>query len=119
MRAGGSRLQKAGKEKRNSDRKPSERKTIEMPSHGAERGGKKLPSDIGSRLRHLTHDLSNSLETINQACYLLAKTRLDTNGKKWHSMIDAAALAAVRINRSIREILRSESAKPTSRRRAS
>ena len=80
---------------------------------------KKPADDVNTRLRHLAHDLSNSLETILQACYLLAQTRLDSKGKKWQQAIESAADDAARINRSIREILRGEQEKTAIRRRAS
>ena len=66
------------------------------------------PEDATLRLRSLAHDLSNSLETILQASYLLAQAKLDANGKKWTLLIDTAAQDAARINREIREILRSQ-----------
>lgn len=61
------------------------------------------------RLRTLAHDLSNSIETVMQASYLLAQAKLDDNNKKWVELIDNAARDAARINREIREILRSQS----------
>jgi signal transduction histidine kinase len=80
---------------------------------------KKIAEDANTRLRHLAHDLSNSLETILQASYLLARTKLDSNGKKWHQTIETAAQEAARINRGIRELVRGEQEKPAQRRRAS
>ena len=69
----------------------------------------RLPADVVSNLRALAHGLSNSLETILQAAYLLDQSKLDTNGKKWTQLIDTAAQDAARTNREIREILRSQS----------
>jgi hypothetical protein len=69
----------------------------------------KLPADSIANLRKLTHDLSNSLETILQAAYLLGEVQLDGPQKKWARMIDAAARDAARINREIRAILKSQS----------
>jgi len=69
----------------------------------------KLPEDVTSHLRRLAHDLSNSIETILQAAYLLGQAKLDANSKKWSQLIDTAAQDAARINREIREILRSQS----------
>jgi len=60
-------------------------------------------------LRHLAHDLSNSLETIVQAAYLLEQAKLDEKARKWTKLIDTAAKDAVRLNRQIREILKSQS----------
>lgn len=68
-----------------------------------------LPADVVSNLRTLAHGLSNSLETIMQAAYLLDQSKLDSNGKKWTQLIDTAAQDAARTNREIREILRSHS----------
>jgi signal transduction histidine kinase len=69
----------------------------------------KLPEDVTQNLRRLAHDLSNSIETILQAAYLLGQAKLDANSKKWAQLIDTAAQDAARINREIREILRSQS----------
>lgn len=60
-------------------------------------------------LRGLAHDLSNSLETILQAAYLLGQAKLDDNSKKWAKLIDTATKDAVRLNCQIREILKSPS----------
>jgi len=67
------------------------------------------PSETVSELRTLSHDLSNSIETIMQASYLLAQVKLDDNNRKWLELIDKAAQEAARINREIREILRAQS----------
>jgi signal transduction histidine kinase len=69
----------------------------------------KLADDITRRLRTLTHDLSNSLETIVQAAYLLGQAKLDAKSKQWVQMMDSAAQDAARVNREMREILRSQS----------
>lgn len=69
---------------------------------------KKLPSDTVTQLRTLAHDLSNSIETIMQASYLLAQAKLDENNQKWLDLIDKASQDAARINREIREILRAQ-----------
>ncbi len=69
---------------------------------------RELPKETRIRLRALAHDLSNSLETILQAAYLLGQTRLDTHNRKWVEMIDSASKDAARLNREIREILKSQ-----------
>jgi signal transduction histidine kinase len=69
----------------------------------------KLPENVTLRLRALAHDLSNSIETILQASYLLGQAKLDPHSKKWAHLIDTATQDAARINREIREILRSQS----------
>ena len=69
---------------------------------------RKLSREVTAELRHLAHDLSNSIETIMQAGYLLGQTKLDANGKRWARMIESAVEDAARINRGIREILRNQ-----------
>lgn len=69
----------------------------------------KIPPEINTKLRTLAHDLSNSIETVMQASYLLAQAKLDDTNKKWVELIDNAAREAAKINREIREILRSQS----------
>jgi hypothetical protein len=54
---------------------------------------KKVPPETVAKLRTLSHDLSNYIETIMQASYLLAQATQD----------------AARVNREIREILRAQS----------
>lgn len=69
----------------------------------------KIPPEISTKLRSLAHDLSNSIETVMQASYLLAQANLDETSKKWLELIDNASRDAARINREIREVLRSSS----------
>src|ERR1022692_5299795 len=52
---------------------------------------KKLQSETITKLRILSHDLSNYIETIMQASYLLAQAKLDENNKKWLDLVDKAA----------------------------
>jgi len=67
------------------------------------------PPDLVANLRSLAHELSNSLETILQAAYLLQEAKLDGKNKRWAQAVDDAARDAARINREIRKILNSES----------
>lgn len=69
----------------------------------------KIAPELSTKLRALAHDLSNSIETIMQASYLLAQSSLDDTSKKWVGLIDSATRDAARINREIREILRTHS----------
>ena len=78
------------------------------PQPGMEPAAKISP-ELSAKLRALAHDLSNSIETIMQASYLLTQAKLDENSKKWVSLIDTATRDAARINREIREILRNHS----------
>jgi signal transduction histidine kinase len=67
----------------------------------------KPDEDEIAHLRVLAHDLSNSLETILQATYLLQQAKIEGDGRRWVEMIDTASQDAVRINREIRKSLRS------------
>jgi hypothetical protein len=68
-----------------------------------------MAADVVTKLRSLAHDLSNAIETVMQASYLLAQAPLDDTNKRWVSLIDNATQEAARINREIREILRAQS----------
>jgi len=68
----------------------------------------KTPAEINTDLRTLAHDLSNAIETIMQATYLLGTAQIDDNAKKWLELIDKASRDAARINRDIREHLRAQ-----------
>jgi signal transduction histidine kinase len=72
----------------------------------------KIPLPISKELRTLAHDLSNSIETIMQATYLLSQVKLDDANKRWLDLIDQATRDAAKINRQIREVLRSQSQEP-------
>jgi hypothetical protein len=73
-----------------------------------EEEAKKLPQDTVATLRRLSHDLSNAIENVMQACYLLSQSRLDDQNAKWLALINSSAEDAARMNREIREILRSQ-----------
>src|SRR5258708_5635484 len=67
----------------------------------------RIPPEISTQLRAVAHDLANSLETITQASYLLANMQIDDSARRWAQMIDQASRDAIRLNRQLREILRS------------
>ena len=77
-----------------------------MSAHPKMDSTAKIPAEINTKLRALAHDLSNSVETIMQASYLLAQSKLDEDTKKWADLIDKASRDCAKINREIREILR-------------
>jgi hypothetical protein len=68
----------------------------------------KIPAEIVRELRSIAHDLSNSLETILQATYLVSQTELPESTRRWMEMMDQASQEAVMLNRRLREILRSQ-----------
>jgi signal transduction histidine kinase len=78
------------------------------PQTGMEQS--QMSPEMNTKLRSLAHDLSNSIETVMQASYLLAQAKLDDTNKKWLELIDNAARDAARINREIRELLRGKAA---------
>jgi len=67
----------------------------------------KIPVEINTRLRALAHDLSNSVETIMQASYLLTQAKLDEDSRRWAELIDKASRDCAKINREIRDVLKS------------
>jgi signal transduction histidine kinase len=60
-----------------------------------------------AHLRTLAHDLSNALEAILQASYLLSRGKLESESKRWAELIESSSHEAARINREIRKALRS------------
>ena len=70
---------------------------------------KKLADDTVTTLRSLSHDLSKAIENVMQASYLLYQSKLDAQNQKWLTLINSATEEAARINREIREILRTHS----------
>jgi hypothetical protein len=72
-----------------------------------EHESKELAGETIVHLRTLAHDLSNAIENVMQGSYLLAQSKLDDQSQRWLKLIDQAAQEAARINRDIREILRS------------
>jgi len=80
-----------------------------MSSRAKEQSPEKIPVEISSKLRALAHDLSNSIETIMQASYLLAQAKLNDDAKKWADLIEKGGRDCAKINREIRDILRANS----------
>jgi nitrogen-specific signal transduction histidine kinase len=69
----------------------------------------KIPAELARELRMLAHDLSNSLETIVQATYLISQAAPPENLRRWVELIDQASQDAVKINHKLRQVLRSHS----------
>ena len=68
----------------------------------------RIPSELVTRLRSLGHELSNAIESVMQAAYLLGHAELDEDTKKWVAIVHNAAQDAARINREFRSIVRSQ-----------
>jgi hypothetical protein len=69
----------------------------------------KIPEELAKELRSQAHDLSNALETIVQATYLISQSKPPENLRRWVELIDQASQEAVRINQKLRQILHSKS----------
>jgi nitrogen-specific signal transduction histidine kinase len=69
----------------------------------------KIPPELAKQLREVAHDLSNALEAIVQATYLLSQANPPENTRRWVQLIDQSSQEAVRLNQKLREILRSQS----------
>lgn len=65
-----------------------------------------LVQDNTRHLRNLSHELSNALDTVLQASYLLEQSKLSPSTRNWVKMISNAAQDAAAHNREIREVLR-------------
>ncbi|MFZ3264558.1 MAG: hypothetical protein WA172_11210 [Terriglobales bacterium] len=66
----------------------------------------KIPTEVARELRAMAHDLSNALETIVQATYLITQAGPPEHSRRWVQLIDQASQDAVRINNKLREIMR-------------
>jgi hypothetical protein len=66
---------------------------------------KKISAETAKELRILTHDLSNALETIVQATYLITESGPPENMCRWIEFIDRASQEAVAINQKLRQVL--------------
>ncbi|HKM46766.1 MAG TPA: hypothetical protein VJX69_04230 [Terriglobales bacterium] len=69
----------------------------------------KIPAELAKELRLMAHDLSNSLETIVQATYLISQAGPPENLRRWVKMIEQASQEAVKLNHKLRQALREQS----------
>ena len=87
----------------------SQHSVVSKPLVGAFMAGdNKISPELVKHLRVLAHDLSNALETIVQATYLLSQANPPENTRRWVQLIDQSSQEAVRLNQKLREILRSQ-----------
>lgn len=63
-------------------------------------------NDEVAQLRVLAHDLSNALEAILQASYLLGQAKLNESSQRWAQLIEKSSAEAAKINRELRRVLR-------------
>jgi hypothetical protein len=71
--------------------------------------GTTIPAEISGEIRRLMHDLSNALEIVLQAGYLLTTTETDPTIKEWVGLLDGGAQQALAIHRELREYIRQHS----------
>ncbi len=69
----------------------------------------KIPPELAKQLRTLAHDLSNALETIVQATYLISQAGPPEKMRHWVELIDQATKDTVKINQKLRQMLRDRS----------
>ena len=79
-----------------------------MPPNTMGNTSDKIPAELVKQLRSLAHDLSNALETIVQATYLISQDAPPENSRRWIELLDQASKEAVEINHKLREILREQ-----------
>lgn len=68
-----------------------------------------IPAEISGEIRRLMHDLSNALEIVLQAGYLLATTDTEQPVTEWVGLLDGGAQQALAIHRELREYIRQHS----------
>ena len=68
-----------------------------------------IPQEQALEIRRLAHDLSNALEIIVQANYLLGTAAIDVTAKEWQKLLDQGVQQAAAINRDLREYIRANS----------
>lgn len=64
-----------------------------------------IPAEQAKEIRRLAHDLSNALEIIVQANYLLTSASQDEAAKQWMRLLDNGVVQAADINRRLREYI--------------
>jgi hypothetical protein len=64
-----------------------------------------IPAEQAKEIRRLAHDLSNALEIIVQANYLLNAMTHEEAAKQWVQLLDSGVAQAAEINRSLREYI--------------
>lgn len=65
-----------------------------------------IPQEQATEIRRLSHDLSNALEIIVQANYLLRTVALDETAKQWAQLLDQGVRQAAGTNHDLREYIR-------------
>ncbi len=68
-----------------------------------------IPPEVSEEIRRIMHDLSNALEIVLQAGYLLTTAETEEPVKEWIGLLDGGAQQALGIHRQLREYIRANS----------
>ena len=68
-----------------------------------------IPEEQAKEIRRLVHDLSNALEIVVQANYLLGAMSHDEAAKQWVQLLDNGVMQAAAINKAMREYIATHS----------
>lgn len=70
-----------------------------------------IPEEMGLEIRRLAHDLSNALEVIVQASYLLGMAELKEPAAEWLKTLDSGVAKALDLNLQLRNFIKQNSPK--------
>lgn len=65
-----------------------------------------IPEEQALEIRRLAHDLSNALEIVIQANYLLSTAGLPEPAEQWTKLLDQGVQQAALIGRELRDYIR-------------
>jgi hypothetical protein len=65
-----------------------------------------IPPELSTEIRRLMHDLSNALEIVLQAGYLLTTADTEEPVKGWIGLLDGGAQQALKIHQQLRDYIR-------------
>jgi hypothetical protein len=65
-----------------------------------------IPPELSAEIRRLMHDLSNALEIVLQAGYLLTTADTQEPVKEWIGLLDGGAQQALKIHQQLRDYIR-------------
>lgn len=69
----------------------------------------RIPPEFSAELRRMMHDLSNALEIVMQAGYLLTTAETDEPVKGWIGLLDGGTQQALAVHCELREYIRAHS----------
>lgn len=69
----------------------------------------RIPANVAVEMRRLMHDLSNALEIMLQAGYLLTTADTQEPVKGWIGLLEGGSQQAMTVHRELREYIRTHS----------